>query len=125
MDLPEAQAWPAVEQALIAKGVEPLAISAAASQNVDQLLYRVKDLLASLPVVVRPAAGADIVLPVITPAPDEKAFEIFQVADDKWYVEGVAIERAAAMTNWTYHEAALRFQRILRWASPARCAWPA
>lgn len=114
MDLPEArEAWPAVEEALIAKGVEPLAISAAASQNVDQLLYRVKDLLASLPVVARPAAGADA-LPVITPAPDEKAFEIFHVADDKWYVEGVAIERAAAMTNWTYHEAALRFQRILR-----------
>ena len=29
-------------------------------------------------------------------------------------MEGVAIERAAQMTNWDYYEAALRFQRILR-----------
>lgn len=113
MDLPEARAaWPQLEQALQARGIQPLAISAAARQNVDALLYQVKDLLASLPAPA-PAAVAGA-LPVIAPAPDEKAFEIFQVAADKWYVEGVAIERAAAMTNWSYHEAALRFQRILR-----------
>lgn len=120
MDLPDARAqWPAVETALRAQGYDVLAISAATQENIGQLLYRVQAVLRSLPArEPKPAAaGADgdaESLPVITPAPDEKAFEIFQVADDKWYVEGVAIERAAAMTNWSYHEAALRFQRILR-----------
>ncbi|MCB0074964.1 MAG: Obg family GTPase CgtA, partial [Caldilineaceae bacterium] len=34
--------------------------------------------------------------------------------DGEWLVEGVAIERAARMTNWDYYEAAMRFQRILK-----------
>jgi GTP-binding protein len=115
MDLPEARAqWPAVESALQTRGFEVLAISAATRQNIEQLLYRVKDMLLSLPVRPTAATEAAEALPILSPAPDEKAFEIFQVADDKWYVEGVAIERAAAMTNWTYHEAGLRFQRILK-----------
>jgi GTP-binding protein len=45
---------------------------------------------------------------------DEKAFRIVQEDDDLWRVEGIAIERAAQMTNWDYYEAAMRFQRILR-----------
>ncbi|MGL4651120.1 MAG: Obg family GTPase CgtA, partial [Caldilineaceae bacterium] len=117
MDLPDAQAnWPAVDEALRARGIEVFPISAASRLNIDKLLYRVKDTLMALPARVIPAGlpGAPDALTVLSPAPDDRAFEIFQVADDKWYVEGIAIERAAAMTNWTYHEAALRFQRILR-----------
>jgi GTP-binding protein len=53
-------------------------------------------------------------LPEITPVADEKTFQVYQLADDKWLVEGVAIERAAQMTNWNYYEAAMRFQRILQ-----------
>ena len=30
-----------------------------------------------------------------------------------WHVEGEAIERFAAMTNWDYYEATLRFQKVL------------
>ena len=30
-----------------------------------------------------------------------------------WYVEGKAIQRFAAMTNWNYYEATLRFQKVL------------
>lgn len=30
-----------------------------------------------------------------------------------WYVEGEAIHRFAAMTNWDYYEATLRFQKVL------------
>ena len=47
-------------------------------------------------------------------AADENEFRIYPAGDDAWRVEGVAIERAAQMTNWDYYEAALRFQRILR-----------
>ena len=30
-----------------------------------------------------------------------------------WAVRGEALERFAAMTNWDYYEAALRFQKVL------------
>ena len=45
---------------------------------------------------------------------DEKAFEIHKLDDGQWRVTGIAIERAAQMTNWDYYEASMRFQRILR-----------
>jgi GTP-binding protein len=45
---------------------------------------------------------------------DEKAFQIHRLDDDQWQVAGIAIERAAQMTNWDYYEASMRFQRILR-----------
>jgi GTP-binding protein len=112
MDLPQAQAlWPAVEQTLQERGIAPMHISAATGQNVRELLYRVQGMLESLPAAPEP--GAEII-PEIAPEADEKVFRIHQLADDKWLVEGVAIERAAQMTNWNYYEAAMRFQRILK-----------
>jgi GTPase len=42
-----------------------------------------------------------------------------------WVVRGVALERFAAMTNWDYFEAVLRFQRVLKacglWRTLERC----
>ena len=103
MDLPDAQAlWPAVKEAIEAKGLPVFPISAVTREGIDPLLYAVKGALDALPREEAPRQN----LQEITPAPDEKVFEVFQVADDKWYVEGVAIERAAAMTNWDYYEAA-------------------
>lgn len=34
-------------------------------------------------------------------------------ADRRWIVTGEAIDRFAAMTNWDYYEATLRFQKVL------------
>ncbi len=111
MDLPEArEKWPLVERALTERGLTVFAISAATRQNVDMLLYKVKDVLEALPLPLIVSEE----LPEITPPVNENAFQVYQVADRKWYVEGVAIERTAAMTNWTYYEAAMRFQRILK-----------
>jgi GTP-binding protein len=111
MDLPEARAaWPAVQAEMQQRGLPALAISAATGENVQALIYAVKELLKEVPTEAPPAEE----LPEITPPPDEKAFQVYQVADHKWYVEGIAIERAAAMTNWDYYEAGLRFQRILK-----------
>lgn len=31
-----------------------------------------------------------------------------------WFVRGAALERFAQMTDWSYYEAALRFQRVLK-----------
>ncbi len=110
-DLPEAQAaWPAVEAAITARGLPVYFISAAANQDIAPLLYKVKQELDALPRHVAPQDE----LREITPPPDEKAFSVYKVADNKFYVEGIAIERAAAMTNWDYYEAGARFQRILK-----------
>lgn len=111
MDLPHAQEmWPTVEEAMQRKGLPAMHISAAARQNIERLLYRVQEMLDELPLVEHDVEEA---LPEITPAEDERAFTIRRLANDLWRVEGVAIERAALMTNWDYYEAAMRFQRIL------------
>ncbi len=110
MDLPEAQArWPAVEAHMERLGLPVMHISAVTGQNVTQLLRRVQEMLDALP----PVEAEEEPLPELTPEPDEKAFQVRQLAPDVWQVEGVAIERAAQMTNWDYYEAAMRFQRIL------------
>jgi GTP-binding protein len=113
LDLPQAQAiWPEVERVISEQGLPVMAISAATGQNVQQLLYTVQGMLDALPAPT--LDDASDALPEITPTEDEKAFHVYQIADDKWLVEGIAIERAAQMTNWNYYEAAMRFQRILR-----------
>jgi GTPase len=112
MDLPSAQEqWPAVKERIQTDGLPVLAISAVTRENVQQLLYKVQEMLADLP--------KEESLPVqdlveIEPTIDEKAFRIEKLENDLWLVQGVAVERAAQMTNWDYYEAAMRFQRILR-----------
>lgn len=113
LDLPQAQEiWPDVEQALAEKGVPVLAISAVTGENVQQLLYRVKETLDELP----PALEEEPVeaLPVLSPEADESEFVITRLEEDLWLVEGIAIERVVQMTNWDYYEAGMRFQRILQ-----------
>ncbi|MFN8493682.1 MAG: GTPase ObgE [Caldilineaceae bacterium] len=112
MDLPHAQEkWPAVEQAMQALSLPVLAISAATHQNVQELLYRVQALLDALPPEEEPV---EEVLPEITPTEDEKAFQVYKLGEHTWLIEGAAVERAAYKTQWTYYEAAMRFQRILK-----------
>ena len=111
MDLPDAQArWPEVEEAVIRLGLPVLAISAVTRDNVEQLLYRTQAMLDELPAL--DLLPEDEALPEITPADDEKLFFVVQEGDS-WRVAGIAVERAAQMTNWDYYEAAMRFQRIL------------
>ena len=113
MDLPHVrEAWPAFEAAIQAQDRPVLAISAVAGENVQQFLYDVQSMLDALPL----EDDADLVdEEVVMTAPlDEKNFEIHQLDDGQWQVTGVAIERAAQMTNWDYYEASMRFQRILR-----------
>jgi len=112
LDLPEAQAqWPAFEAAMTAVDHPVMAISAVSHTNLEPLLYKLQAMLDALPPVEEPE---EEVLPEITPEGDEKEFRVYQLGDDVWYVEGIAIERAAQMTNWEYYEATMRFQRILK-----------
>lgn len=111
MDLPDAQEqWPEFSDAVATKGYPVMNISAVAQQNLEELLYKVQSMLDVLPVEEE---LVEELLPEITPTEDEKTFRVYQLGDAVWYVEGVAIERAAQMTNWDYYEAAMRFQRIL------------
>lgn len=111
MDLPETQAhWPAIEQAIQAQGYPVFAISAATQQGLAPVLYKMKEVLESTPKIPEPVMEAiEISLPI-----DEKAFEIRDIGNGTWQVEGITVERAARMTNWSYYEASMRFQRILK-----------
>lgn len=111
MDLPIAQErWPEFEAAIQAQDLPVISISAVAQQNLQELLYRVQGMLDALPLEEE---LVEELLPEITPEEDERAFQVYQLGEGVWYVEGIAIERAAQMTNWNYYEAAMRFQRIL------------
>jgi GTP-binding protein len=110
MDLPEARArWPQVETDLKARGIIPLAISAAAHENVQTLVQEIFRVMATLPEE----------LPVVEETPiyelpeDEFAFQITQEEEGVYRVTGKRIERAAMMTYWDYDEAVTRFQNIL------------
>jgi len=108
IDLPDVQAWqPELEEALRARGFEPLAISAVAQTNVRQLLYKAAELLADAP---EPAPITE--LPVYRQETDPNEFAIAR-EEAGWRVRGVSIERAAAMTYWEYAQSVRRFQRIL------------
>ncbi len=112
LDLPQARAMlPRLQEELADAGNPILAISAVSGENVQQLLYEVKSLLDGLPA---PVATEEVEeLPTLSPAEDERSFQVTRLDDDLWQVEGVAIERVAQMTNWDYYEAGMRFQRIL------------
>ena len=112
IDLPEArEKWPQIKQAMEARGLPVLAISAVTGENVQKLLYKVKEMLETLPPEEEPEEAEVI---EIRPEVDEKAFTIERVDEHTWRVRGIAIERAAKMTNWDYYEAAMRFQRIMK-----------
>jgi GTP-binding protein len=112
MDLPDAQErWPEVQQAMQAKHIPVMNISAIRSENVQELLRAVRDMLDTLS---EPEEAPVQELVEITPEQDERAFRVLHLDDHSWRVEGIAIERAAKMTNWDYYEAGMRFQRIMQ-----------
>ncbi len=110
MDLPDVRArWPEIQAALHQRQVDVLAISAASGDQVETLLRRAVSLLDALPVVEPAPADTAVFKPPVS----EREFTIARDPDGAWRVQGVAIERAAAMTHWDYYEAIMRFQRIL------------
>lgn len=117
LDLPEVRAaWPQLARRLRAAGaVEPLAISAATGEGVAVLLRRAADLLAELRAAGLLAAGETPAGPRETglPRPEDKSFTISRDPDGAYHVHGAYIERIVKMTQWTYYDAVMRFQRIL------------
>lgn len=108
MDLPEVrERWPAVKQAMQARGYAVLPVSAVAGTGVRDLLYRAAGLLAAAPT---PAPAEEA--PVYRPHFDDD-FSIRREPDGGWRIVSERIERAAEMTYWEYDEAVQRFQRVL------------
>ncbi len=111
MDLPEAQErWPEVEKALKARGVEPMAISAATQQQIKPLMQRIFQVVDALPPEVKVSSAA---MPVYDLPEEEVPFTIVREREGVFRVSGKRIERAAAMTHWDFEDAILRFQNIL------------
>ena len=113
MDLPQArEKWPGVRAALEERGQEPMCISAITGEGVRELMGRVAQMLAELPELER-ATPVKVFRP--RPRGAERDFTLTRRAE-AWVVRGEGIERVAAQTDWRYHEALERFQRILdRW----------
>lgn len=110
LDLPDAQAVrPAVESAIGRYELPVLAISAVTGEGVVEVLRRAQTMLDALPLPEEMPEP----LPEMSPAPNPKAFQIDQIEEGVWLVEGGEIEKVVKMTNWDYYEAGLRFQRVL------------
>jgi GTP-binding protein len=111
MDIPTArERWPEIEKALKARGVQPMAISAATQENVRALVQRVFQTVETLPEETRIPVEE---MPVYELPEEEQAFTITHEDEGVFRVSGRRIERAAAMTYWDYDEAVMRFQNIL------------
>lgn len=108
IDLPEVTVrWNEIEKGFKKKGITPIQVSAIARTNLQQLLYKAKELLSKTPLPTREA-----IVPVYHASVDPREYQIQHVANG-WRVKGMAIERAAAMTYWENEESIRRFQRIL------------
>ena len=108
IDLPVVrEMWPLVQQMLAERDIKAYCISAVTGEGVQDLMWKISQRLSEIPEQI-PAEPQE-------PAPevDEKAFTILRDAQDRWHVRGIAIERAALMTNWDQEESLARFQRIL------------
>lgn len=111
MDMPEAEAqWEKVQAALKKNGIEAMAISALTQQNTQKLVQKVFELVSTLPKQVSQIVEK---MPVYELPEDEIVFTVERDEDGYYHVKGKRIERAAAMTQWDYEEAVMRFQNIL------------
>jgi GTP-binding protein len=108
MDLPEVKnRWKDIQRKLKAKGISPLAISAATGTNLRGLLYKTLELLRETPIATPVST-----VPIYYPQSDPRKYEIQRIANG-WRITGASIERAAAMTYWDNDDSIRRFQRIL------------
>jgi GTP-binding protein len=111
MDLPDArEMWPLIEQGLAERGAQARHISGATGESVQALLGEIAERLSEIP--IEPTPEVELQEIAAEPERDERAFTV-GISPSGWHVHGVAIERAAYMTNWDQEESLARFQRIL------------
>lgn len=109
IDLPQAQEYAStIQSALGEQGRTVMQISAMTGEGVDELLRSIGETLVSIP---PPAPGE--LIPIFRPSEPDDWFRIARTDNGSYRVSGPRVERAAAMTYWEYHEAVVRFHRIL------------
>ena len=133
MDVPDSSDyWEDVRAGLIQRGVaevDILAISAATAKGVTEIVRRSRQVLDALPAeeerksmgVVMPdgnGAGAFRAAEVAMARRTQARIGEFMIESDLngprvWTIRGEAIERFAQMTDWSYYEAAKRFQGVM------------
>jgi GTP-binding protein len=91
-----------------------LPISAATREQVPILMKRLRALLTSPQLEASPPTPAETVVDLDCPEVAAATCSVDPVEPGVWLISGDRIERAAAMTNWDYHEAQERFQRIMK-----------
>ncbi len=112
MDLPHARdTWPAVEAALVDRGLMAFPISAATGEGVEPLVRRVRHLLEAER--TRQAALAPVPETVIIP-PRLDELRIDQLKGGAFRVHSRSAERAMAMTDTASEESLNRLQALLR-----------
>jgi GTP-binding protein len=110
MDLPQAkEIWPTVEEEMGRRGTPACSISAATSAGVREMLYRVVQLLDSLPEEEEVPAEE---MAVFRPPEEENDFSI-TIEGDAFRVQGRRVERLVGRTNWRYDESVRRLHRAL------------
>lgn len=114
MDLPQVEEkWPRVKQDILDRGYEDVyAISAVTNSGIRPVLYKAVDILSDIPdaAPAHEEEGED--MPVYRLEKDPGEFKILK-SPRGWRIQSEALERAAAMTYWEYHQSVRRFQRIL------------
>lgn len=128
MDVPDSSDyWDEIREALLDRGVSQdnvIPISAATGRGVTDLVRRARQVLASLPslpaqdLAASSEEASHVPTQVRSTRSDARIGEFTIESDLRgprlWYVRGEAIERFAQMTDWSYYEAARRFQGVLR-----------
>jgi len=110
MDLPQTQElWPLIEKEMEDRGMAACSISAATGTGVRQMLYRVLQLLDSLP--EEPEIAPEEIA-VFRPPEEEEGFTI-TVEKGGLRIAGKRVERLVARTDWHYDESVRRLHRTL------------
>jgi GTP-binding protein len=108
IDLPDVQdKWKDIELELKKKGIFPLAVSAIAGINLQELLHKTAEMLKETPII-----ASKVELPTYRAQSDPRQYSIKRTPKG-WKIAGESIERAAAMTFWENDESIRRFQKIL------------
>jgi GTP-binding protein len=92
-------------------GYEVVEISAATQQGVKELVYKVWQMLESLPPVV--VYEPEVDLSVATELPKEREIIIEHIGD-VWYITGAWVEKVVSSINFDDYESRMYFDRVLR-----------
>jgi GTPase len=112
IDLPSAAAsWTTFRDALDARGISPLAVSATSGEGAGSLREQLAAMLPPLDEFDEPPEPSGVVVHRIDAMRD--GFVVERDEDDAYRVRGKRIERVAAQTNFDVEESAERFQREL------------